>query len=91
MHTLDRDAGLLEGAVAGSWSLGIVEQSQGQGLLLTVERRIQGMWGRRLWWEMPVEESPAPWKQGDTAESRVGRGAITVASLPHMPASAAEQ
>ena len=43
MHTLDRDAGLLEGAVAGSWSLGIVEQSQGQGLLLTVERRIQGM------------------------------------------------
>ena len=30
IHTLDRDAGPLEGAVAGSWSLGIVEQSQGQ-------------------------------------------------------------
>ena len=31
IHTLDSDAGLLEGAVAGSWSLGIVEQSQGEG------------------------------------------------------------
>ena len=31
MHTLDRDAGPLEGAVAGSWSLGIVERSQGEG------------------------------------------------------------
>ena len=28
IHTPDRDAGPLEGAVAGSWSLGIVEQSQ---------------------------------------------------------------
>ena len=27
--TLDRDSGSLEGTVAGSWSLGIVEQSQG--------------------------------------------------------------
>ena len=27
MHTLDRDAGPLKGTVAGSWSLGIVEQS----------------------------------------------------------------
>ena len=31
IHTLDRDKGPLEGAVAGSWSLGIVEQSQGEG------------------------------------------------------------
>ena len=31
----------------------------GRGLLLTAERRIEGMWGRRLWWEMPVEESRA--------------------------------
>ena len=29
-HTLDRDAGPLEGAAAGSWSLGIVEKSQGE-------------------------------------------------------------
>ena len=31
IHTLDRDAGPLEGTEAGSWSLGVVEQSQGEG------------------------------------------------------------
>ena len=31
IHTLDRETGPLEGAAAGSWSLGIVEQSQGEG------------------------------------------------------------
>ena len=31
IHTRDRNAGPLEGTVAGSWSLGIVEQSQGEG------------------------------------------------------------
>ena len=31
IHTLDRDTGHLEGTVAGSWSLGIAEQSQGEG------------------------------------------------------------
>ena len=31
IHTLDRNAGPLEGAAAGSWSLGIMEQSQGEG------------------------------------------------------------
>ena len=31
-----------EGAAAGSWSLGIVAQSQG-GLLLTAERQTEGM------------------------------------------------
>ena len=31
IHTLDRDAGPLEGTVARSWNLGIVEQSQGEG------------------------------------------------------------
>ena len=30
-HTPDGNAGPLEGAAAGSWSLGIVEQSQGEG------------------------------------------------------------
>ena len=29
----------------------------GQGLLLTAERQMEGMWRRRLWWETPVEES----------------------------------
>ena len=31
----------------------------GWGLRLTAERQIQGMWGRRLWREMPVEERQA--------------------------------
>ena len=31
IHTPDRNPGSPEGAVAGSWSLGIVEQSQGEG------------------------------------------------------------
>ena len=30
-HTLDRDVDPLEGAVAVSWILGVVEQSQGEG------------------------------------------------------------
>ena len=30
IHTLDRNAGPLEGVAAGSWSLGIVEQSHGR-------------------------------------------------------------
>ena len=49
--------GPLEGAVAGGWNLGIVEQPKGKGLLLTVERWIEGVSGRRLWSEMSVEES----------------------------------
>ena len=31
INTWDREAGPLEGTVAGSWSSGIVEQSQGEG------------------------------------------------------------
>ena len=31
IHTPDRDSGPLEGAAAGSWSLGIVGQFQGKG------------------------------------------------------------
>ena len=31
VHNLDKDARLLEGAEAASWSLAIVEQSQGEG------------------------------------------------------------
>ena len=31
IHTPDKNAGPLEGAAAGSWSLGIVDQPQGEG------------------------------------------------------------
>ena len=55
----------------------------GRGLLLTAERQIEGVWGRRLWCETPVEQSRGqPRKQGDAAESGVGGGeAITIALL----------
>ena len=43
IHTPDRAADPPEGIAAGSWSLGTVEQSQCEGLLLTVERQIKGM------------------------------------------------
>ena len=49
---------------------------------MTAERQTEGMCGRRLWLEMPVEKARQPWKQGDTAESCVGGGAITIAFLP---------
>ena len=55
----------------------------GRGLLLTVEKWIEGRWGRRLQWEMPVEESQAAMEARRylEAEPCVGGGAITVASL----------
>ena len=61
-----------------------------QGLLLTVESRIEGCeggecGGKRLW-----RKVRQPWKQGDTAESHIGDGAITITSL-HRPALAAKQ
>ena len=43
--------------------------------------------GKYLW-----RKARQPWKQGATTESRVGGGAITIASLsPHTPASVAEE
>ena len=65
--------------VAGSWSLGIVEQSQGEGCWW-LWRDGLGMWGSRSWWEVPGRRAGQTWKQGDTAESRVGGGAISIAS-----------
>ena len=47
------------GGAARSWELKFRDYGAipGQGLLLTVERWIEGMSGRTLWWEMPVEET----------------------------------
>ena len=91
IHTPDKNAGPLEGTGAGSWSLGIVEQSQGEGCYWLWRDGSRGCergdcGGKCLW-----RKARQPWKQGDTAESHVGSGAITIASLPHMPAWAAEQ
>ena len=84
VYTPDRDAGPLVGAATGSWSLGIVEQSQGEGccwLQRDGSRGCEGgdCGGKFLWWK-----ARQPWKQGYTAESQLGGGAITTASLsPH--------
>ena len=56
----------------------------GQGLLLTVERWVEGMWGRRLWWEMPVEESQAAMEARRYCWVTRRGWTITIASLsPH--------
>ena len=69
IHTPDRHVDSLEGIFQGrflgflgnpiGWELEVRDCGAipGRGLLLTAERQIEGMWGRRLWWEMPVEES----------------------------------
>ena len=72
IHTLDA-------AVAGSWSLGIVEQSQEEGCCWL--RRVGcegGDYGGKCLWR----KAGQPWKQGDPAESCTGGGAITIASIP---------
>ena len=77
--TLDRDARPLEGAAAGNWSLGIVEQSQGEGCCWLWREESRGCeggdCGKCLW-----RKAEQPCKQGDTAELCIGGGAI--ASLP---------
>ena len=80
-HTYARHAGLLEGAAVGSWSLGLVEQSQCKGycwLWKDGSRGCEGgdRGGKCLW-----RKARQPWKQGDTAESHVEGVAITRASL----------
>ena len=64
IHTPDRDADPLEGAAAGNWSLGIVEQSQGEGccgLWRDGSRGCEGgdCGGKCLW-----RKAGQPWKQG---------------------------
>ena len=82
IRTPDRDTGHLDGATAGSWSLGIAEQSQGEGCCWLWREQSRGCEGgdcdgKRLW-----RKAGRPWKQGDSAESCVGGGAIATASLP---------
>ena len=88
LHILDRDIGLLEGAEAGCWSLGIVEQSQGEGCCWLQRDRLRGCergdHGGKCQWR----KARQPRKQGDTAESCVMGGAIAMASLsPHTSTS----
>ena len=76
-----RNTGLLEGAAAGIWSSGIVEQSQGVGCCWLWRDGSRGCevgdFGEKFLWS----KAGQPWKQGDTAESSVVGGAITIACL----------
>ena len=81
IHMPDRITGLLQGPVAGSWSLGIVEQSQSKDCCWLRRNGLRGCeggdhGGKYLW-----RKVKQPWKQGDSAESHVGGGAITIDSL----------
>ena len=85
---LGRKAGLLEGAVAGSWSLGIVKQSQCEGCYWLWRDRLRGCEGGDCGGKCLWRKARQPWKKGDTAGSRVGVGAITIAPISlHTPAS----
>ena len=79
MHTPDRNAGPLEGAVAGSWSLGTVEQLQGRGCCWVQRDGLRGYEGGDRGWKCRWRKGRQSCKQGDTAESHVWGGAITIA------------
>ena len=81
IHTLDRDAGPLEGAGAGSCGLGIVKTFQGESCCGLQRNGLRGCeggdCGEKCLWRKVVQA----WKQADTAESHIGGGDITMASL----------
>ena len=81
IHSPDMKAGPLEGTVAGSWSLGIVEKSQGKSCCWLQRDRLRGFEGGDCGGKCKWRKAWQPWKQGDTAESHVGGGAITIVSL----------
>ena len=59
VHIPDRDTGPLEGAAAGSWSLGIVGQSQGEGCCWLQRDGLWGCEGKETDWRDMREESQA--------------------------------
>ena len=77
-----RDADPLKCAAAGSWSLGIVQQSQDEGCCWLWRGGSRGCEGENCGGTCLWRKARQPRKPGDTAESHVGGGAITIASLP---------
>ena len=79
-HTYPRQGHTSPGRLSG-WELEFRDYGaiSRWGPLLTAERWIEGMWGKRLWWEMPVEESLAATKARQYCWVR--GWAITIASL----------
>ena len=64
-----------------SWSLGILEQSQGKGCYWLHRDRMRGCEGGDCAWKCLWRKAGEPWKQDNTVESCLGSGAITLASL----------
>ena len=54
----------------------------GPGMLLTVERQIKEMWGRRSWWEFPMEESQAATEARRTTWKRIQK--MTVQMIKNL-------
>ena len=77
----DRKAGPVEDTVAGCRSLGFVEQSQGKGCCWLQRDGSRGLKGGDCSGKCLWRKARQPWKQGDTEESCIGGGAITIASV----------
>ena len=77
-----RNPGPLEGTVAGNWTLGIVGKFQGDGCCWPWGDRSRGCEGGDRGGKCQWRQARQSWKQGDTAESRIGCGVITMLSLP---------
>ena len=73
-------AGFLDGATAGSWSRGIVEQTQGMGCCWLLGDEWRGHEGGDCG-KCLQKKARQPWKLGAGTESYIGGGAITVVSL----------
>ena len=61
IHTPDRNPGSLESAVAGSWSLGIVEQSQSEGCCRLQRDRLRECEGGGPGGKCQWRKSRQPW------------------------------
>ena len=85
--TPDKDAGPLKSIVAGSWHVGIGEQSQGKVCYWLCGDSPRGSEGGDHM-ENVCGGKLLPWRQGNTAESSAVGGTVTVASLsPHTSTS----
>ena len=83
-HSYTREECRSPGRVAGSWSLGIVKQSQWEGCCWLQRKEWRGCEGGDHDGKCQLRKARKPWKQGNTAESCIEGGAITIASLsPH--------
>ena len=98
MHTLDRGRsypgqGCRSPGRHSGWELEFRDCGAipGRRLLLTAERWIEGMWGRRLWWKISVVESQAAMEARRYCWVTRSGWSHHHSLSPHRPASAAAQ